>query len=234
MSPRDAGLWVAKVYLEGFEPFKGVPSNEIGLETTNTGELEEVRRKIRRLWADSHDGKWPVNDTRLPAETLRPKVMLPTVDYAPDILNASGLYLLSARLRYAMALPDAAVQYVPIEPIDGSDLAYQQDYRWMAYLQSLPVLDLEKSEFELGMAMPGVSPEDQMIGDVKRVVIRDDFLPTTPLFRIYRRESIMLATEALARRVERAGCTGLAFWEVEPELAYGFKLKRRLRERSTI
>ena len=232
MSPRDAELWVARVYLEGFSPLRDLPPSEIAIDTTNAREIRDAQFEARRLWAVDHDGFRPAGDVRLPPGTSRPKVLLPTVEYAPDIVNAGGLLIVSARLRYAMALPDAAVQFLPINLIDGSDLAYERDYRWMAYLQSLPVLDLAKSEFDMEEPIEDIRPEEASVHEVRRVVVLDDFQPTSPLFRMQRRSEIVLATEALARRVERAGCTGIAFWEVEPALRFGYQVKQRLRQRS--
>ena len=221
MTPREAELWVAKVFLEGFEPFRNVPPSDMGLIATNRSEVYEVRRQALHKWAHDHDGLWPSGGVRLPPETPRLKVMLPIVEYAPDIVNTNGLYIVSAKLRYVMALPDPAVQYLPIEIIDGSDLAYTQDYRWMAYLASFPVLDMQRSEYDFADPLPFQRFEDRDLAHVHRFVVRDDFEPSSGLFRMHKYPSTFPATEALARRVERAGCTGLRFADVDTQLQFG-------------
>ncbi len=209
MSPPEAGLWQATTGDAGHDLLKTIRPEEVGLAVTNDRELSEVERLARFAYEAKH-GAWPVGDVRLPEDAPRPKLMFPPVDFAPDFLAVtSGRYLVSARLRYAMALPDACVQYLPIELLDGSDLAYQQNYRWMSYLAQEHVLDLEKSVYTLDEDVFERLKDQLHLNRIDRFVVREDFEPRCGLFRMHGMGSRLIATEALIRRVERAECTGM-------------------------
>jgi hypothetical protein len=47
--------------------------------------------------------------------------------------------------------------------------------------------------------------------NIRRFVLLDNLIPQTEIFRIAEIRSRILATDALAERVLRAGCTGLEF-----------------------
>ena len=214
MSPPEAGLWEARTCDAGHDLLKTIRPEEVGLAFTNEDGLDEVAR-LARFAHEAEYGAWPVGDIRLPEDAPRPKLMFPPVDFAPDFLAVtSGRYLVSARLRYAMALPDACVQYRPIELLDGSDLAYQQDYRWMSYLAQEHVLDLERSNYAVRESIFERLKDQLHLDCIERFVVKDDFEPRCGLFRMHGMRSRLIATETLIRRVERAECTGMRFLDL--------------------
>lgn len=147
-----------------------------------------------------------------PSGILKPKLFMPKRNFAPDYLSYGGTNFVSRRLRDVMALPESDVQYIDIELLDGSPKAFANDYRWMNILACHPAIDLQQSIYETDEATRATTGETfRFIWSYNRMVIRDDIDPDAHLFRVAEDLTTVLASDALAERVMRAGCTGIAF-----------------------
>lgn len=222
--------WLADVFPEGYGRIHRRPEAERVFDLANHEELSNVGYRTRKAWADAHSGVWPSAPLRLPPDTPRARVQLPAADHAPDILSIrDGNLLVSARMRYAMGLWNTEVQFLPIELIDGSDAAYQQDYRWMAWNLTQPAIDMEQSEYTWDEVLEGQT--FPRLHSMTRIVWRTDADDGAGLFRCAEYGAFLLATETLAYRVDRAGCTGIRFEAPQGIMVFGNR-RRVYRPRS--
>ena len=157
-----------------------------------------------------------------PPDILKPKLFMPKRNFAPDYLSYGGTVFVSRRLREAMALPDCTVQYIEIELLDGSPKAFAQDYRWMNILACHSAIDLDQSKPVMsGEHVYPTGETFRFIRSYNRIVLRDDIPVSAELFRVAEDLIIVLASDALAERVMRAGCTGIAFEDPTTAHRYG-------------
>ena len=158
----------------------------------------------------------------LPRDFLRPRINLPEHDFAPDYFDVGPVTLVSHRLRSVLAQPETVIQYHPIELVRGGPAVRAQDYRWMNILACHPAIDRAKSIFETDQLVNYKTGErTPFIRDYTRMVFRDDIDPGAEIFRVAEDLVTVLATDALAERVMRAGCTGIAFEDPETFCARG-------------
>jgi hypothetical protein len=161
--------------------------------------------------------KWtrPTGDFRspvLPVGFERPRLRMPKSDFAPDFFRFGPCLFASQRLRDAFAQPEPAVQYWPVDLLSGGPEARAQKYGWMNILACQPAVDISRSvctivedkNYRTGETFRHIWPYEQM-------VLRDDLGLTPEVFRVAEDLITILATDALAERVQRAGCTGIAF-----------------------
>ena len=158
------------------------------------------------------NGPWP---DALPSNFPRPILRMPLEELpllAPDFFDLSWLFV-SRRMREAMALPDWAVSYVPAEIETGSRLARLQDYALMYPRAFAPVIDPEASECRVNTFTSAKTGDT--ITDISGVgVMRfkaDMKVPADLFFDPMGGQVYVLATDALAKRVLDAGCTGIQF-----------------------
>lgn len=143
-------------------------------------------------------------------------------DFAPDLIFEGALFA-SRRLRDAMALDRATVQYLPIDCSECPPAMRGADYSLVNLLVFANPLDrarTEPAEFA-DVALPGggstfvwTAPPWQPGRPVPRHLWRSDFAAPAPLFRVPG-ISWTLATDDLADRVMRAGLEEVAFMDVE-------------------
>ncbi len=140
------------------------------------------------------------------------QLALPEGDWlAPDHFSFGVFKFVSARLRDALALPPGDVQYFPIELVAGGAKAIAQEYRLFRPLRHQPAMDGPRSKFDAyGALLSGPPP----IGErwfLRTLAIRADLVPCADLFWVDEAPVTLLATDALARRVIKARCTGIRF-----------------------
>ena len=157
------------------------------------------------------NGPWP---DALPSDFPRPVLRMPLEEsplLAPDYFNLSWLFV-SRRMREAMALPDWAVSYVPAEIETGSQLARSQDYALMYPSAFAPVIDPEASECLVQTRISAKTGDAiTRISGVGVMRFKADMQAPCDLFYDSRDSVHLLATDALAKRVLDAGCTGIQF-----------------------
>ena len=155
---------------------------------------------------------------RLPDDFLPAVLKLPLGGFAPDFIRLGPYDFASRRLREAMALPPETVQYMPVTLLSGTPEAYARDYRVMRVLVQQSVMDLEESEVT-------TSKSGWVWREIERFAVRADYTPRFDLFALEEDPAMILATDSLAEKVLKAGCTGILF--IEPEgYKPGYPVKR--------
>jgi hypothetical protein len=94
----------------------------------------------------------------------------------------------------------------------GGPEVVAQDYRWANVLACQPAVDLERSKYvaKEGVRQP-TGEKFRYIRFYDQMALRDDLGPTPEIFRVAEDLITILVTDALAERVQRAGCTGIDF-----------------------
>lgn len=178
-----------------------------GILLANEEALIDARQPL--FWAKA------VGDFRnpfIPSDFPMPQLHMPAKGFAPDYFGTGIYKFVSHRVREAFALPDSIAQYIPIELLSGGAEARAQKYHWMNLLACYPAIDLQRSSYTMSDGLTYATGEKlRYINSYERMVIRDDIAPSAELFRVAEDLTTVLASDALAERVMRAGCTGIAF-----------------------
>ena len=157
---------------------------------------------------------FPPMNRSWPADFVRPRLHL-FRGFSLDIFDTAAGYFVSDRLRQAMALPDEAAQFFPVDYVDTPDEVCAIDYHWLAWVNvERDVIDLERSDGwdEWVNSVTGEVERSVAIGSARKIV-RDGFQPRFDLFSPYENNSAICATSALERRVMAAGLSGVGFDE---------------------
>ncbi|MGI4943516.1 MAG: hypothetical protein ACRYHQ_23605 [Janthinobacterium lividum] len=143
--------------------------------------------------------------------------------FAPDLIWA-GLHFASAQLRNALGLGPDVVEYRDVEVSGRAVPARTADYKVLRVVHEADPADLARmyghepdreadgsptTAWLLSIAGPHATPT--------RMIWREGFVPPAPLFRD--RNGRLIATEALAERVTRAGITDVVFQDLVSEAA---------------
>ena len=139
-------------------------------------------------------------------------------------LPLARLHLASARLRDALDLGPEVVEYREVDMSGSVAEARAADYRVFRAVQEADPVDLRRMYgHEPDRALDG-SPTTAWLMSVsgphaapRRTVWREGFVPPAPLF--LDRMGRLIATEALAERVTRAGLADVSFQDVTSEAA---------------
>ena len=152
------------------------------------------------------------DDVPLPPDFPRLRLAMPGRAFAPDYFSHGRYDIVSQRLKEAMAQPEGVVQFFPIELVKSSPKAKAQNYQLMRVIAQQSAMDLERTECRLEdftNRITGVT--SKVPRNISRMVLRDDLRPSSEIFRIEESSADVLASDALALRVLRAGCTGIEF-----------------------
>ena len=131
----------------------------------------------------------------------------------PDFIKLGGFPLVSRRFRDAVGDMPEAVEYVPITLLDSSHAVQAQDYRFLNVTAVQLAFDLKRSYGGKRnmVRIGGVTYGPKRL--VKCYYLLPGFVPATEIFHERELPSILLATDALAERVMKAGCTGVEFMD---------------------
>jgi hypothetical protein len=156
------------------------------------------------------------DDGPLPPDFMIPQLAMPETGFAPDYLDSGGARFCSRRFRDAMAQPENVVQYLPVELITGGAEVRAQDYRLMRVMAIQSAMDLDRSDCRIREWTHRITGEIIRSPDnLRRVVLIEDLQPRTEIFRVAESPVDVLVVDALADRVLRAGCTGIAFAHID-------------------
>jgi hypothetical protein len=140
------------------------------------------------------------------------RLNMPNSGFSADYFFLDGFEFCSRRFRDALAQPEHAVQFVPVELISGGPEIVAQDYQLFRVMAHQPALDLDRSDCEIEEFTTRRTREQiKILRNVKQYALRDDLHPQTEIFRADENPSIILVADAVAERVLRAGCTGMEF-----------------------
>ena len=149
----------------------------------------------------------------LPADGEFARAALPTArieftreDFDDDCFRLGKFMFASEKLRRAMALGPADIQYFDVDTSRSAPLPRSKNYEIMHIPVAEDVTDPERSDYEFRHRPEGV----ELWGAPRAVAFRPDVAPAHEIFydRFFK---IALCADELALRVLRAGCTGMRF-----------------------
>lgn len=153
----------------------------------------------------------------------------------PDLWQARGLggchFIVSAALRALLRLPAEAAQFRPITLFAHDPAAAAKDYCLMRLLASAPAMDRVLSEFEESSFVSHRTGAPDRSFTVRRFVLARDITPPAELFWAEEKPDLVIATEALAERVQAAGLGSVIFgdpWDIDD---FGAPRRRRTPDR---
>jgi len=180
----------------------------ISMNLENHDELYAARVNYRRSQAGIIAGDIP-----FPSDFPKPIINLPTFDTAPDFFDLEGgRHFVSRRLREALNQPPHVVQYWPVEITSGSPESRVQDHMLAHFLACDDAFDPVASEARMEtISYEGVKKEILVVRGYERFALKEGFSTTHDIFHDKTNPSLLLIREAVAARVQAAGCTGIAF-----------------------
>ncbi len=131
----------------------------------------------------------------------------------PDFIKLGGFPLVSRRFRDAIGELPGTVAYVPVTLLGASQAVLTQDYRFLNVIAVQPAFDLKRSYGGKRnmVRIGGVTYSPRRL--VKCYYLLSGFVPATEIFHERELPSILLASDTLAERVMKAGCTGIEFMD---------------------
>ena len=145
--------------------------------------------------------------------------------FQPDYV-ADRFRIVSPKLFEALDQPKGSIQGWPVDTVWLGDDPPGWSYLWLCYIPSIPAVDLERSDVAVeewdkdGVKVPQITSKGAL-------VLRADLQAPCGLFKAAEGGSIMLATDAVAEAVVRAGCVGIEFLDPETAFANGGPVLRR-------
>ena len=156
--------------------------------------------------------RFAVGCLRLPEGFPLLEMNMPVGDWpAPDFFNINILTFVSARMRSVLGLPGDVVQYLPVKLVAAGPLARTQDYQLLRVLTHQPAIDMSRSKYHVGGWTEDDGTKKEFILMVTSLALRANLLTRSDLFWADEIPVCLLATDALAERVMKAGCTGVQF-----------------------
>ena len=152
-----------------------------------------------------------------------------------DYWRKGRIYLASSRLRQAFDLTDTVIRYRDIDLDQSPSAVRAQKYQAFQVVPFADPIDWSRTAGHwLDVARPDGSISKRWfivppnpVGPPNRICWRQDFTPPAQLFRAAGTQ-FMLATDALADRVMRAGITDLMFQDLTSDLAQTELVLRQL------
>lgn len=129
-------------------------------------------------------------------------------DFNADCFTWESFTFVSRRLRQAMALPPAAVQFFDIDASRSAPRVQANDYKVMNVAVLEDAIDMWKASPIIGRALDG---SEGIVGFGKS--FPSTFRPTHEIFHDRVVLGHVFCTDALALRVLRAGCTDVRFFD---------------------
>lgn len=224
------------------DPYLGGTFGNMLLKNDNLGvENWEEEGRAFRSWLielDQNEAGGGTYET-MPLPPGFPKVVMyfPSNGFAPDYFSFGSYKFCSARLRDVLAQPSDVVNYTPIDFRCQGTKALAQDYQRMRVIAVQPAMDMARSLYTADDEVdPASEDAARWVRNIDKIVLREDFVPRTEIFCMAERITDVLATDALAERVLKAGCTGLSFEHLEtPDWTSGIQItvrtKRGTRQR---
>jgi hypothetical protein len=186
-------------------------------------EEDDMERLARKLLIPNSEqlfqaGFGPHLDPKLfPVVDLR----IALKDFDNDCFTWESRTFVSERLRAAMNLDPAGVQYFEVDATRSAAKPRATGYQVMNVPMLESAADLAKSKY---FQLPPLSPDLLPMRRAHEIHIRDDFVTQHEIFvdsAFYH----WFCTEALALRVLKAGCTGVRF--IDPKHPIGNQMRFR-------
>ncbi len=129
-------------------------------------------------------------------------------DFDIDYFQWGGFRFVSERMRRAMALDPSDVRFFSVDARRSARLPRSMNYQIMDPAATETMSDPANSEYELSPLLPNVAP---IATQVNRIAFRPDATLRHELFHDHFFATSLYCTDAFARRVLEAGCTGMTF-----------------------
>jgi hypothetical protein len=192
-------------------------------EIVNDMAIHEYKRRIYDEYSDHEESE---RELVLFRGIPKPVFRFGDPAFKLDYFDA-GIHCASSRLRRALGLTETAISYRDID-IDESPPAVRTNEYQAFHLINFadPVdwsrtpgvaVDVRRADGSTGREWR-LTPRHPLEPPPLRIYWRDDFVPPAPLFRATG-TPWMLATDALADKVMRAGITDLAFLDITSDRA---------------
>lgn len=160
----------------------------------------------------------------LPGNFPRAQLKFPSTGFAPDYFKNNGFNFVSAKFRQVMGIKlveEEVVQFYPLQWIKGNTEAVAQDYNLMHIRAAQFAIDIEKSDLKTEEKISAKTQEPYLhLLDIKKLILRQDIPSNPEIFMVEEIPSVIMATDILAQRVLKSGCTGVTFYE--PASAYNY------------
>jgi hypothetical protein len=137
-------------------------------------------------------------------------------DFEVDYFQWGGFRFVSERMRQAMALDPSEVRFFRVDASHSAARPRSMEYQIMDPTGTEAMSDPENSNYELSPLLPNVAP---VATQVNRLAFRSDTTTRHDLFHDHFFATDLYCTDAFARRVLAAGCTGVTF--VDPNSGRG-------------
>lgn len=223
--PPMALAWVVEEAWEIDGAQRDLPEGSPALGVVNEGAVWDERRA---QWKERGTGNTSIGGFRYGHFATTPRYVAPS-SFAPDWVEDNGLRLVSPRLLALLDQPRGSLQALPTETEWLGPDAPGFSYLWLAYVPFAPALDLDRCEGKLEWIMRG-GEQVQVLGlfGGGRLRLRADFTPPCGLFLAAEGTRLLMATDAVAEAVLRAGCTGIEFRHPEAAVSSGTWFRRGL------
>lgn len=168
-----------------------------------------------RVWDERGVSRPYLEDARYDRFDPAPRYVTPA-SFHPDYVDWS-LLLASPKLFGLLDQPRGSIQGWPTDTAWLGDGPPDWAYLWLCYVPTVPAVDLDRSDVSVehldkdGAKVP-------RIGRKGALVLRGDLRPPCGLFKAAEGGSLLLATDAVAGAVVRAGCGGIEF--LDPATAF--------------
>jgi hypothetical protein len=192
-------------------------------ELVNAVAFGDARRRVWSEYAAREDGERELMEFE---GMTMPVYRIADAAFRLDFFWHLGLQCASLRLRQALGLTDAVVRYRDIGVQEAPPAVRAQRYQALHVVPIGDPIDWSRTAGQsLEVPQPDGSTRERWfirppnpVEPPNRIYWRDDFTPPAPLFRAVGTAAI-LATDALADRVMRAGITDLVFQDVTSDRA---------------
>lgn len=202
-------VWVVQVTDETFNAERILTNDgqTIGITNEDDVHLAHVRERQRQ-------GDTPpyLDDVRLEGFSAPPCYVSPA-SFAPDYV-ARLRTLVSPKLFKLLDQPSGSLQAIPTDTVWQGENPPDWSYLWLCYVPRVPAVDVELSDVELVPVEKG-GERLQQIRFKDALRLWDDLDPPCGVFQAAEGGYILLATDAVAEAVVRAGCTGIEFVDAE-------------------
>lgn len=183
-----------------------------GLGLTNDAEIQAERY---RQWDERGETPPYLEDLRYEYFNVPPRYVSPST-FVPDYVTR-GRTLVSPKLFGLLDQPRGSLQGWPTDTVWLGDNPPDWEYLWLCYVPSVPAIDPERSDVTVdfwekdGVKVP-------RIGQRRALRLLHGLSSPFGVFRAAEGGSVLLASDAVAQAVVRAGCTGIEF--LDPATAF--------------
>jgi hypothetical protein len=134
------------------------------------------------------------------------KIVVTTEDFDDNDLKFGEVFLVSEKMRRAMAVGAPAVQYFDVDSSGFPPVPRSKQYQFMHVAVTENLSDPDRSDYTFRQLPDGI----ELFGNPKQVAFRPDAVPVHEIFydRFF---NLIFCTDAFALRVLWAGCKGVRF-----------------------